>query len=58
MRYTVPSRFGALLSVGAVVQAHTQPAGFDMSLYLLLPVVNQGGRADDQSSFGNYKAGV
>lgn len=52
------SQFGAFLAVGTVVQVDCQLSCLHMSLYLLLPVVDQGGRADDQSSFRDHKAGV
>lgn len=50
--------FGVLLAVGPVVQVDTESAALDVSLDLLLPVMNQRGRADDQSALRHYQARV
>ena len=54
----IGSHFGTSFSVGAVIQIHRQLARLDVSLYLLLPMVNQRGGTDDQSAFGNHNAGI
>lgn len=54
----VPSHFGTFLTVGAMVQVHSQFGCLDMSVNLPFPVVDQGGRTDDQGAFRNDNAGV
>lgn len=43
-----------LLSAGSVVQVNTQKAGLHISLDLLLPVVDKGGRADHQGPLRDH----
>ena len=49
---------GAFLSVGTVVQIHSQLPFLDMSFNFFLPVMNQRSRTDDQSAFRRNNAGV
>lgn len=51
-------RSGTSLTVRAVVQVHRQLARLDMSVNLLLPVVHQGGRADDKSALRQHRDAV
>lgn len=44
------SHSGAPLAVGAVVKTHSELGSFDVSVDLPLPVMDQRGRADDQSA--------
>lgn len=51
-------RSGTSLTVRAVVQVHRQLARLDMSVNLLLPVMHQGGRADDESALRQHRDAV
>lgn len=52
------SHSGTSLATGAVVKVHAQPGSLNMSVNLPFPVVNQGGRTDDQSALRNHEGGV
>lgn len=52
------SHSGTSLATGAVVKVHAQPGSLNMSVNLPFPVVNQGGRTDDQSAHRNDEGGV
>lgn len=54
----VLSHFSTFLAVGPVVQVHVQLSCLDVSVDLPLPVMDQGGRTDDQSAVRNHESGV
>lgn len=56
--WLILSRFGSFLTVGTVVKAHAQLGRLHVSVNLSLPVVDQGGRTDDQSTFRSHEGGI
>lgn len=56
--FAMLSHSGVPLPVGSVVKTHSELGSLDVSVDLPLPVMDQRGRADDQSALRNHHAGV